>query len=156
MSEQTHALKPMFSPKSIAIIGASGDTSKISYKPVSNLREIGYEGEVYLVNSKYEEIAGYPCFPDIQSLPSNIDLALISVNASKVQGILEELHEKQVKSVVILSSGYSEIGEKGVALERELSDFSIKTNIPICGPNCLGLTNFFLMTLVKVGKELLI
>ena len=152
MNEQTHELKPMFSPKSIAIIGASGDSTKISYKPVSNLREVGYEGEVYLVNSKYEEIAGYPCFPDIQSLPSKIDLALISVNASKVQGILEELHEKQVKSVVILSSGYSEIGEDGAALERELTEFSIKNNMPICGPNCLGLTNFKEKTIVSFSS----
>ncbi|WP_019416254.1 acetate--CoA ligase family protein [Paenisporosarcina sp. TG20] len=157
MNEQTHLLKPMFSPKSIAIIGASGDESKISYKPVSNLREVGYEGEVYLVNSKYEEIAGFPCYKDIQSLPLNIDLALISVNASKVQGLLEELHEKKVKSVVILSSGYSEIGEKGDKLEKELSDFSKTKKIPICGPNSLGLTNFKEKTIVsfsslKVGE----
>ena len=142
LNEQNHALKPMFSPKSIAIIGASGDVTKISYKPVSNLKEIGFEGEVYLVNSKYDEIAGYPCYQDISSLPSDIDLALISVNSSKVQGILEELHEKKVKSIVVLSSGYSEIGEKGVELERKLSDFSESKNIPICGPNSLGLTNF--------------
>ncbi|WP_017379065.1 acetate--CoA ligase family protein [Paenisporosarcina sp. TG-14] len=152
MPEQTHSLKPMFSPKSIAIIGASGDTSKISHKPVSNLREVGYEGEVYLVNSKYEEIAGYPCYKDIQSLPSNIDLALISVNSSKVQGILEELHAKKVNSVVILSSGYSEIGEKGAQLEKELSDFSKNNNIPICGPNCLGLTNFKEKTIVSFSS----
>lgn len=140
--EKINPLHSMFSPKSIAIIGASGDPTKISYKPVSNLKEIGYEGEVYLVNPRYEEIAGFPCYEDIASLPLDIDLALIAVNASAVQGILEELHERNVKSVVILSSGYSEIGEKGALLEQELTAFSKRTGIPICGPNSLGVANF--------------
>lgn len=69
MGEQIHSLKLMFSPKSIAIIGASGDKTKISYKTVSNLKDIGYEGKVYLVISKYEEIDGYRCYQDIQYSP---------------------------------------------------------------------------------------
>lgn len=140
--ENMNSLYSMFSPNSIAIIGASGDHNKISYKPVSNLKEIGYEGEVFLVNPRYEEIGGYPCFKNISSLPSNIDLALVAVNANVVQDVLQQLYEINIKSVVILSAGYSEIGEIGEVLERELTDFSNKTGIPICGPNSLGIANF--------------
>lgn len=147
--DQMSPLQSMFSPKSIVIIGASGDETKISYKPVSNLKEIGYEGDVYLVNPRYEEIAGFPCFKDIQSLPSDIDLALIAVNAAAVQSILHELHERNVKSVVILSAGYSEAGEEGALLERGITDFSESTGIPVCGPNCLGITNFKEKTIVS-------
>lgn len=137
-----NSLHSMFSPKSIAIIGASGDPNKLSYKPLSNLNESGYEGKVYLVNPRYKEIEGFPCFEDVSSLPLDIDLALIAVNASAVQKTLQKLYIKNVKSVVILSSGYSEIGDTGEKLEQELTEFSRKTGIPICGPNSLGIANF--------------
>ncbi|MDQ0269683.1 acetate--CoA ligase family protein [Cytobacillus purgationiresistens] len=141
MSQQ-HLLSPMLSPKSLAIIGASGDKAKISFKPIANLKDVGYEGEVYLVNPKYDEIEGYTCYKDIDSLPSSIDLALISVSASKVKGILDELYKKKVKSVVTFSSGFTEIGEEGAKMEQELTEFSRESGIPICGPNSLGLFNF--------------
>jgi acetate---CoA ligase (ADP-forming) len=131
----------MISPKSITIIGASGDKNKISSKPVYALKNIGYEGNVYLVNPKYTNIAGYPCYQDIESLPLEIDLAIISVKASQVKQILEKLSLRKVKSVVLFSSGYSEIGEEGEKLERELTEFSMSKGIPICGPNSLGFTN---------------
>jgi acetate---CoA ligase (ADP-forming) len=150
--EQQSGLRSMLSPKSIAIIGASGDKSKISNKPIANLKEIGYEGEVYLVNPKYDKIEDYLCYQDIESLPPNIDLALISVSAPKVIGILKKLYERNVKSVVIFSSGYSEIGEEGAMLERELTDFSMKNDIPICGPNSLGITNFKEKTIVSFSS----
>ena len=152
MAEQKNSLNSMFSPKSIVIIGASGDQSKISYKPVSNLKEVGYEGEVYLVNPKYEEIAGYPCYKNIKSLPLNIDLALVVVGASAVQGVLEELQERKVKSIVILSSGFSEIGVKGKELEAKITEFSASTGISICGPNCIGITNFKQKTMVSFSS----
>lgn len=142
-------LDPMLSPKSIAIIGASGDPSKISYNPVANLKRIGYEGKVYLVNAKYKEVAGFPCYPTIESLPDGIDVALIAVGASQVYSIVEQLHRKKVKSVVVLSAGFSEIGDEGTLLEEKLTEFSVVNNLPICGPNCLGITNFKEKTIVS-------
>ena len=142
-------LEPMLNPKSIAIIGASGDPTKISYNPVANLKRIGYEGKVYLVNSKYTEVAGFPCYPTIESLPDEIDVALIAVGAAQVYSIVEQLHSKSVKSVVVLSAGFSEIGEDGAQLERRLTEFSKLHNLPICGPNCLGVTNFKEKTIVS-------
>ena len=142
-------LEPMLTPKSIAIIGASGNPSKISYNPVANLKRIGYEGKVYLVNSKYNEVAGFPCYPTIESLPNDIDVALIAVGASQVYGIVEQLHSKKVKSIVVLSAGFSEIGEEGAQLEKRLTEFSERNNLPICGPNCLGITNFKEKTIVS-------
>ena len=142
-------LDPMLSPKSIAIIGASGDPSKISYSPVANLKRIGYEGKVYLVNAKYKEVAGFPCYPTIESLPDGIDVALIAVGAPQVYSSVEQLHRKRVKSVVVLSAGFSEIGEEGALLEKKLAEFSEVNNLPICGPNCLGITNFKEKTIVS-------
>jgi acetate---CoA ligase (ADP-forming) len=138
---QNHELDFMLSPKSITIIGASGNPRKISSKPVFALKSIGYKGDVYLVNPKYTEIAGYPCFKDIDSLPMDIDLAIISVNSSEVKEILEKLSLRKIKSAVLFSSGYSESGEEGARLEKELTQFSKEKGIPICGPNSLGITN---------------
>ena len=138
---QNYNLDYMISPKSITIIGASADERKNSSKPVFALKHIGYEGDVYLVNPKYTEIAGFPCYKDIESLPMNIDLAIISVKASEVRNILEKLALRKIKSVLLFSSGYSELNEEGAKLEKELTQFSVEKGIPICGPNSLGFTN---------------
>ncbi|MFC2949401.1 acetate--CoA ligase family protein [Virgibacillus sediminis] len=142
MLTKTNDLSSMLSPKSIAVIGASGDKRKIGYKLVSNLKEIGYEGKVYLVNPRYEQIEEYPCYQNITDLPLNIDLVLVSVSSAKVMEVLEQLNERQVRSIIILSSGYAETGEAGAKLESEISKFSLEKSIPICGPNTIGVANF--------------
>lgn len=134
-------LKPMLEPNAIAIIGASGDETKISYKPIANLKEVGYQGEVYLVNPKYEEILGFPCYQKIEELPEYIDLALICVAAKSVLSIIKQLHAKKVKSILIFSSGFTEIGGEGEKLEEEIREYSKGNHLPICGPNSLGLFN---------------
>ncbi|QQK76578.1 acetate--CoA ligase family protein [Salicibibacter cibarius] len=137
----TFNLQPMFSPKSIAIIGASGDERKLSARPLVNLRNQGYKGTVYPVNPKYEDIAGYKCLEDIESLPENIDLAIVSVSAKQALPVLEQLAERLVKSAVVYSSGFSEIGQEGSHLQHDLTDFINRTRIPVCGPNSLGFYN---------------
>ena len=139
----------MLRPKSIVIVGASGDRSKISYKPISNLRDIGFEGEVFLVNPKYEEIDGYPCYPNIDSIPDNIDVALVAVGSKYVEEVLHQLKKKNIKSVALFSSGYSETGEKGQELEDRIAEFSNENSIPICGPNSLGFANVKDKTIVS-------
>lgn len=142
MIKTKNSLSSMLSPKSIAIIGASGDQTKIGYKAVSNLKDIGYKGNVHLVNPKYEEIAGFPCYKDISQLPRDIDLAMVLVSSKFVLDVLEQLEKRNVKSIVIFSSGYAEIGGEGKELEEKLTEFSERTGIPIAGPNTIGLANF--------------
>lgn len=134
-------LQPMFSPKSIAIIGASEGKGKISARPLTLLKQSGYKGEIYPVNPKYEEISGYKCYKNIESLPENIDLAIIAIKASEVLPALESLAKRSIKSAVVFSSGFSEIGEEGYDAQRRLTEFIERTGIPVCGPNSLGLYN---------------
>ncbi|QQK80504.1 acetate--CoA ligase family protein [Salicibibacter cibi] len=134
-------LKPMFSPKSIAIIGASGDERKLSAKPLVNLRDHSYKGTVYPVNPKYEEVAGYKCYKNIKSLPENIDLAIVSVSAEHALAVLEQLADRSIKSAVVYSSGFSEIGKEGRKMQQNLTEFINRTSIPVCGPNSLGFNN---------------
>lgn len=134
-------LEPMLSPKSITIIGASAGEGKISARPLYLLRKLGFRGSIYPVNAKYTEIEGYPCIQEIENLPKEIDLAIISIRASEVLPTLEKLANRLVKSAVVFSSGFSEAGESGHELQLRLNEFVEKTGIPVCGPNSLGFFN---------------
>lgn len=135
------SLRPMFSPRSIAIVGASKDVNKPGARPISLLKEGGYKGKVYPINPNYDEIMEYPCLPDIEHLPYDVDLAIVAIKANDVVQSLKKLSERRIKSVVIFSSGFSEAGAAGEQLQRELSAFIKETGIPVCGPNSVGLTN---------------
>ncbi|WP_256218297.1 acetate--CoA ligase family protein [Bacillus sp. MUM 116] len=135
------SLEPMFSPQSITIIGASAGAGKISARPLYLLRKLGYQGSIYPVNAKYTEIEGYPCIQEIENLPKDIDLAIISIKASEVLPTLEKLAKRSVKSAVVFSSGFSEAGESGHELQQRLNEFVEETGIPVLGPNSLGFFN---------------
>lgn len=134
-------LEPMFSPKSITVIGASGDPGKISARPLHLIRNLGYEGSVYPVHARHNELEGYPCYENFESLPEDIDMAIISIRASAVLPALEELAKKSIKSAVVFSSGFAEAGDDGRELQQNLTDFVERTGIPVVGPNSIGFFN---------------
>ncbi len=134
-------LERFFNPRAIAIIGASQDLSTISGQPLRFLKGHGYEGKLYPVNPRYEEVAGLRCYPALSEIPDVPDLALILVNASRVAEMLRQCGEKGVPYVIIFSSGFSEMGGKGVALQRELVAIAREYDIGVIGPNCQGMIN---------------
>ncbi len=134
-------LERFFNPRAIAIIGASQDLSTISGQPLRFLKGHGYEGKLYPVNPRYEEVAGLRCYPALSEIPDVPDLALILVNASRVADMLRQCGEKGVPYVIIFSSGFSEMGGKGVALQRELVAIAREYDIGVIGPNCQGMIN---------------
>lgn len=134
-------LERFFNPRAIAIIGASQDLSTISGQPLRFLKGHGYEGKLYPVNPRYEEVAGLRCYPALSEIPDVPDLALILVNASRVAETLRQCGEKGVPYVIIFSSGFSEMGGKGVALQRELVAIAREYDIGVIGPNCQGMIN---------------
>ena len=115
-------LERFFSPKSVALIGASQDLITISGQPLAHLINHGYSGKLYPVNPRYQEILGQKCYPSIAELPETPDLALILINAARVADMLEQCGKKGVPYVVIFSSGFSETGAEGVALQQRLTD----------------------------------
>jgi len=134
-------LERFFNPRAIAIIGASQDLNTISGQPLRFLKGHGYEGKLYPVNPRYEEVAGLRCYPALAEVPDNPDLALILVNASRVADTLRQCGEKGVPYVIIFSSGFSEMGGKGVALQQELMAIAREYGIGVIGPNCQGMIN---------------
>lgn len=139
----TTDLKRFFNPRAIAIIGASTDIRTINGKPLHYLQRHGFQGHLFPVNPKYPEIAGLACYPDIQSIPADIDLALIVVNYKRVPAMLAQCAAKRVPFVTIFSSGFAEAGEEGRRVQQEVAELAARSGIRICGPNCQGAVDLF-------------
>jgi len=131
----------IFSPKSIAIVGASQDSEKIASVILKNLLEGGYNGKVFPINPKYEEIQGRQSYPDILSIKDSIDLVCIAIPYQFVDTIIDQCIEKKVKSVVIITAGFKETGDEGKALELKIAEKLQIAGIRLLGPNCLGFIN---------------
>jgi len=123
-SEVAKQLEYLFKPEAVAVIGASRKPKKIGYEIVRNLLEYEYQGKIYPVNPKAEEILGLKCYKSILDVPGRVDLAVISVPAKLVPVVLKECGEKGVKNVAVISSGFGEVGN--VELEKEIVDIARK------------------------------
>jgi len=134
-------LRDFFYPKSIAIIGASADLTSISGKPMKNLMQNNFKGNIYPVNPRYDEIEGIKCFGSILEIPGTVDLALIAVSASRLISILNECITKNIKNVLLFSSGFAEIGDSGKKIQDEVAKIALENNIRIIGPNSVGCLN---------------
>lgn len=149
MKYDLHAL---LNPASIAIIGASSDFAKVNGRSLKHLLEKGYTGKIYPVNPKYQSINGIACYPAVADLPGPVDLAIVAVPARAVAPVLRELGARGVKSVIVLSSGFAEIGAEGRILETEITAVAREFGMRLCGPNCLGLINAFERVIATFGQ----
>ena len=126
-----------FSPKSIAIVGASPRRGKPSHVIVENLKRIGYSGVTYLVNPNYEYIDGSRCYRSLSEIQDDIDVAIFVLPAPIVIEIMERTDN--VKGAIIVSAGFKETGSAGTKLEEELKGIGERKGIRIIGPNCMGI-----------------
>ncbi|OEU60043.1 MAG: acyl-CoA synthetase [Desulfobacterales bacterium C00003104] len=127
-----------FSPKSIAVIGASTKAGKVGHSIVRNILEYDYPGRVYPVNPTADMILGQKAFPDLLSVPDPIDLAIVAVPPEKVLGAIGQCGKKGIDSVIVITSGFKETGGDGSRLEKELAAEIKNAGIRLVGPNCLG------------------
>ena len=130
-----------FKPRSIAVIGASQNLASISGQPIVHLKSKGFTGAILPVNPRYDEVAGIPCFPSVEALPIAPDVAVIAVAAKHVPNALAGLGKKGCRFVVILSSGFAEIGTEGFEAQREIIAIARKFDMRVVGPNCQGYMN---------------
>ncbi|AXF55210.1 acetate--CoA ligase family protein [Salicibibacter kimchii] len=135
------AIERLLNPGSIAIVGVSQDFTSISGKPMKNLIRHQFEGQIYPVNPKYEEIEGFTCYSSLLDIPGDVDVALIAVSSKRMMQILSECEQKQVRSVILFGSGFAETGAEGEQLQEEVLEKAKKARITILGPNCIGLLN---------------
>lgn len=137
----SHRLEPLLNPRSICFIGASNSAGRIGGMPLSLIVKYGYEGTVYPVNPKYDEVFGLKCYPDVESLPEAPELAVLAIGAQDVVAMLKRCHLKGVPAAVVYAAGFAEEGEAGRQLQAELEAFARESGMVIAGPNCMGLAN---------------
>ena len=128
-----------FNPRAVAVIGASRTPGKLGYAVLHNVVQHGYQGPIYPINPKADEILGLACYPSVLVVPGPIDLAIILVPSKQVARALIECGEKGIKGAVIISAGFRETGREGWQREGELVDIARRYAMRIIGPNCLGI-----------------
>ncbi len=134
-------LDSLFKPKSIAIIGASSKDLSIGNVIIKNLVHFGYKGPIYPINPKEPEIRGIKAYPTIFDVPHDIDAAHVIIPSKFVPQIIEDCGKKGIKSVIINSAGFSEMGEEGVVLQKAFLAKAKEYGVRIFGPNCQGIIN---------------
>ncbi|MDD5416451.1 MAG: CoA-binding protein [Candidatus Aenigmarchaeota archaeon] len=126
-------LDVFFNPKAIAVIGASRTPGKVGHAILENVKST-FRGKIYPINPNTNEILGLECFSSLKEIKEPIDLAIIAIPADLVKGAVEDCIKRKIKGVIIISAGFSEIGEK----EKELALKKLSKNIRMIGPNCIG------------------
>ena len=134
------SLKPLFRPRSIAVLGASSSPTKVGGRPVAALIRNRYEGAVYPVNPRSDTIQGLPAFASVKDIPGAVDLAICTVPPAAVMGVLAECAEKEVGALVVFTSGFAEVGEG--AAQEAMAGLAREAGIRLMGPNCMGMANF--------------
>ncbi len=137
----TRSLHAVFHPKSVAFVGASAQMGKWGYLLVVNTIAGGFTGKIHLVNPKGGTILGRRVHRTLGEVPGPVDLVVVTIPAKHTIGLIEECRAKGVEHIVMISSGFSEIGEEGRALEEQLVEAARKAGILILGPNTMGIAN---------------
>lgn len=135
-------IEPLLNPKSVAIVGVSGNPRRIGGRLFKYLSKHGFEGDTFLVNPNYETINGVKCYPRISEIPAPVDCVLIAVSQKHVMPVLNECVDHHVKAAIIFSAGFAETGTEGKQAQKELKNIAKTKHIRICGPNCVGIINF--------------
>ena len=127
-----------FTPKSIAVIGASDTQGKVGNTVLNNIISSGYTGKIYPINPRAEEVCKIQCYKSVLDVKDEIDIAIFVIPGKFVNKAAEECGKKKVKGLIVISAGFKEVGGEGVEREEELIKIGKKYKMRILGPNCLG------------------
>lgn len=134
-------IRGLLAPRSIALIGASQDPTRIGGRPLEYLKRYGYRGDVYPINPKYVQIDGWRCYPAITDVREPIDLAIVAVGRAMVFNVLKQCAQAGVKAAVVFTAGFAESGEDGKRQQAAFRMLAERSGMRIVGPNCQGLGN---------------
>ena len=135
------ALDKLFSPRSIAVVGASERPEAIGTRVIRNLRLMGFPGAIYPVNPRYSTLCELTCYPSLVALPETVDAAFFGIPAIGGPELLAQAADVGIGAVFINANGYADGDAAGQALQRELTRIARVRNIAVAGPNNLGLIN---------------
>ena len=138
---EARSLERLLTAKSVAVIGASNDKTKLGYSVMRNVLDFGLDGPIYPVNPSAVHVVGVPAYKSVLDIPNDVDLALLAVPASQVEGVVEECGRKKVRGLVVISGGFSERDEHGRTKQQKLVETARAYGMRVVGPNCLGVVN---------------
>ena len=138
----TRDLTPLLAPRSIAIVGASEAADSWAPEIERSLRHVGFRGDLFPVNPKYDAVWGRPCVASVADLPRGVDLAVVVVPARVAVRMVDACGAAGVRSVMVVSSGFAEAGDEGRALQEELKAAAARHRLPVLGPNVEGFINY--------------
>ncbi len=137
----TRSLRSIFHPKTVAVIGATETPNSVGRTVLRNLIATPFGGAVYPVNPKRANVLGIKAYPSIGDVPEKVDLAVIVTPAATVPGIVGQCVDAGVRSAIVISAGFKELGASGALLEAEVLAQARRANMRLIGPNCLGVMN---------------
>jgi acetyltransferase len=158
-----HYLNKVFEPQSIAIVGASERPNSVGTQVLTNIRESGFRGDIYPVNPKHDTVQGLKAYASVADIDHPIDLVVIAIAAPAIPKVMAQCGEHGVGAAIVLSAGFAEVGKRGQALQHEIVDTARTYDIPLVGPNCLGVIRprvgmnaTFAKSVVKTGHVALV
>ena len=128
----------VFRPRTVAVLGATGRPGSHMGRPLRWLAERGFDGAVWPVNPKYDELAGLSCYPSLSALPGPVDLVLAMAPAAQTPDAVRDAGAAGAAAVIVFASGFAEVGPDGAALQRELVRAARESGVRVLGPNCQG------------------
>ncbi|OQY52143.1 MAG: acyl-CoA synthetase [Desulfobacteraceae bacterium 4572_89] len=134
-------LDAIFSPETIAVIGASSQKGKVGHDIFANILSGGFTGTLYPVNPKAKSVLSVKCYTSIKVIPDPIDLAMIILPPKAAMGTVKQCIAKGVKGIVIVSAGFKEVGGEGAEVEIKIKKLCADAGVRLVGPNCLGVIN---------------
>ncbi|MEK7518779.1 MAG: acetate--CoA ligase family protein, partial [Patescibacteria group bacterium] len=132
-------LTPLFNPRTIAVVGASRDRTKLGNVIFRNCSRFGYTGKVYAVNPKAQRVEGQRAYPSLAAIPQKVDLVIVVTQAAVVSAVIADAVRAKAKSAMVISAGFGEVGEKGKALQEQVVAIAKRGRLLLLGPNCLGI-----------------
>ncbi|MDZ7832122.1 MAG: acetate--CoA ligase family protein [Desulfobacterales bacterium] len=134
-------LDAIFSPESVAVVGASSTPGKVGHDIFANVLRGEYKGTLYPVNPKARSILSVRCYPTVKDIPDPIDLAMLILPPKVALQAVDDCIDKGVRGIVIVSAGFKEVGGEGAQIEEQIAAKCQAAGVPLIGPNCLGVIN---------------
>ena len=140
-------------PKSVAVVGAHAQTGEQAFNVIEQLIQSGYQGQIYPVNPNYDNIIGRKCYPNVEALPGDVDLAIIMSSRLEAPRIVEQCAQKKIRAAIVVGAGFADADEKGRRLQQEIVNTARSSVIRILGPNTIGSANAFANFSTSFAKQ---
>jgi len=137
----TAPIDKLFNPKAAAILGASPNPAKLGSTPLAAITNLGYQGEIFAINPRYQEVGGYPCVATVDDLPPQVESVMVMLPADAAVDAVEACAKNGIRGIVLVSQGFGEAGEAGIERDRKVTALAREYDLAICGPNTNGLAN---------------